>query len=288
MKILAFGEVLWDVYPDNAYIGGAPLNFASHFVKCGGRASVLTAVGNDELGDKTLDEIEKLFVDTSCVFRVDSETGKCLVTLDENHIPSYNLLDDVAYDYIPVPDLGSQKYDVLYFGSLSLRNDNNRKTLKNIICENNFSDIFVDINIRAPFYNEDVVKFAFENASIIKISDEELPVVMELLGKNIGDLKNIAKEVANDFKNLKLIIITKGEKGSFVYDCKNDKSYECASEKVNVVSTVGAGDSFSASFLVKYKSTGDIQASLEFASRISAYVVSCKGAIPKYDVKNFI
>ena len=288
MKVLAFGEVLWDVYPDSEHIGGAPLNFAAHFKKCGGDSSIITAVGKDKLGDKTVAEIEKMGIDTGFISRSSYETGKCLVTLDENHIPSYNLLDDVAYDYIPVPDLGSQKYDVLYFGSLSLRNDNNRKTLKNIICENDFDDIFVDINIRAPFYSENVVKFAFENASIIKISDEELPVVMKLLGKNIGDLKNIAKEVANDFKNLKLIIITKGEKGSFAYDCKNDKSYECASEKVNVVSTVGAGDSFSASFMVKYKSTGDIQTSLEFASKISAYVVSCKGAIPKYDVKDFM
>lgn len=288
MKVLAFGEVLWDVYPDSAHIGGAPLNFAAHFKKCGGDSAIITAVGKDELGDKTIAEIGKIGIDTRFISRSDFETGKCLVTLDENHIPTYNLLDNVAYDYISVPDLNGEKCDMLYFGSLSLRNEHNQKVLKQIIAENDFSDIFVDINIRAPFYSEDVVKFAFGNATIIKISDEELPVVMNLLGKNIGDLKNIAKETANDFKNLKLIIITKGENGSFAYDCKNDKSYECETQKADVVSTVGAGDSFSASFLVKYKSTCDIQASLEFASKVSAYVVSCKGAIPKYDVKDFM
>ena len=127
MKVLAFGEVLWDVYPDSEHIGGAPLNFAAHFRKCGGDSSIITAVGKDKLGDKTVAEIGKMGIDTGFISRVDFETGKCIVTLDENHIPTYNLLGNVAYDYISAPDLSGERCDVLYFGSLSLRNENNRK-----------------------------------------------------------------------------------------------------------------------------------------------------------------
>ena len=100
MKVLAFGEVLWDMYPQGGYIGGASLNFAAHFKKCGGEAWLVTSVGKDELGNETVEIVKNLGINTQYISYADKETGKCLVTLDSNHIPSYNLLDNVAYDYI--------------------------------------------------------------------------------------------------------------------------------------------------------------------------------------------
>lgn len=284
LKVLAFGEVLWDIYEDSEHIGGASLNFAAHFKKCGGEAWLVTAVGNDLLGKKAVEVIEKMGINTEYVTYSDCETGKCLVTLDDNQIPTYNLLNNVAYDYIQNPKL-MQDYDVLYFGTLALRTENNRNVLKQIISENKFGDIFADMNIRAPYYCEEVIRFVCENATTLKISDEELPIVMGVIEKAECTVEQSAKVLGKKFGNLKMVIITKGEKGSFIYDFINNKSYEYPAEKVEVVSTVGAGDSFSASFLAKYLKTKDISCALKLATKISAYVVSRKEAVPDYKLE---
>ena len=244
MKVLSFGEVLWDVYANSKHLGGAPLNFSAHFKKCGGKSWIITAVGDDAMGREAIFEIEKLGINTEYISITEAETGKCLVTLDSKQIPTYNLLNDVAYDYIQHPDTKNGPFDVLYFGTLALRNENNRTVLGQILQENNFVDIFVDMNIRAPYYSTDVIRFAFENATIIKISDEELPVVMDALGEKIHSIKKCVQILSEEFGNLKIIIITRGDKGSIVYECKNKEFYECQAQKVETVSTVGAGDSF--------------------------------------------
>lgn len=287
MKVLAFGEVLWDIYPDSEHIGGAPLNFAAHFKKCGGKSWIITAVGNDPLGDKTISEIEKMGICTDFVMRSDAETGKCLVTLDDNQIPSYNLLNNVAYDFIENPHLKDKKFDVLYFGTLALRNDNNQNTLKQLIEQNVFENILVDMNIRPPFYSESVIKFALENATIIKISEEELSVVMSFVDKTVLSVEESAKKLSTDYANIKMVIITRGDKGAYVYDCVNNKSYTSDAQKVKLVSTVGAGDSFSASFLAEYMKTNNISSALDLATKISGYVVSRMEAIPDYDINEF-
>lgn len=286
MKVLAFGEILWDVYPDNKYIGGAPLNFAAHFVRCGGESWLLSAVGNDTLGNFTLKTVKNMNVNPDYIFRNDKETGKCLVTLNGDLIPSYNILTDVAYDYIRIGDLTGKKFDVLYFGTLALRSENNRETLKQLIRTGSFNEIFVDMNIRPPFYSEYAVKFALENAGIIKISDEELPIVMKMIDTETANPADDAKKLAGKFKNLKLIIITKGSEGSFAYDCIDEKIYECNAEKVKVVSTVGAGDSFSAAFLSLYLNGCNVPQCLSFASKVSGFVVSKTEAIPEYIADN--
>lgn len=287
MKLLAFGEVLWDIYTNSEHLGGAPMNFSAHCKKCGGDVWIVTAVGNDDMGKRTVCEIEKLGINTEFITVSERETGKCMVTLDQNMIPSYNLLNDIAYDYIQKPDTKKYSFDVLYFGTLALRSENNQNTLKQLLNETDFKDIFVDINIRPPFYSKEIIKFVCQNATIIKISDEELPVVMSALDRAGMSDKECAESLSQGFDNLKIIIITKGDKGSFVYDCVDKKIYECQPKKVEVVSTVGAGDSFSASFLMKYMKTKDIAASLSLATDISGFVVSCKDAIPEYELSDF-
>lgn len=287
MKALAFGEVLWDVYPESQHIGGAPLNFAAHFRKCGGEAHIVTAVGYDNLGDETVKAIRKLGVGTKYLCRTDVETGKCLVSLNERGVPAYNLLDNVAYDYMEKLDLNDENFELLYFGTLSLRHENNIAVLREIISSNSFREIILDVNIRAPYYSKDVINFAMENATIVKISEEELPTVMQLIGKIASSVEESAEIISANFERIKMIIITRGEKGSLVYDCNLQKLYECNAEKVNVVSTVGAGDSFTAAFSAKYLKTGNVTKALKIATKISGYVVSCEEAIPDYRLEDF-
>ena len=283
MKLLSFGEILWDVYPNEKHIGGAPLNFAAHFAKQGGESYMLSAVGNDELGKSALDLLRGWDIKTDYVsVSKRNETGKCIVALDSKGIPNYSLLDNVAYDYITKPDLSNEKFDAFYFGSLALRNKPNRQTVSEIIRDNSFQEIFVDINIRKPFVSEDAVNLAFRNATVIKISDEELALVTNMLFNAEYDYIKASKIIGEKFNNIKIVIITLGEKGAFAYDCRKDITYSCEAQKVKVISTVGAGDSFSATFLNKYLNGLSIEHCLKLASKVSAFVVSKAEAIPDY------
>lgn len=284
MKILSFGEILWDCYPDKKYIGGAPLNFAAHLAKHGENVYMLSSLGDDELGEAAREYLKGQSISEEYVFEcTEKETGKCIVTLDENQVPTYNLLPDVAYDYIPTDNV-SDGFDVLYFGTLSLREEYNKKSLKRLLDSHSFKEVFVDINIRTPFYTAETVRFAVENATILKISLEELAVVSGLLEiSGFSDYKEFTKLIADEYKNINCIIITLGEDGAYTYSAADKKEYVCESEPAIAVSTVGAGDSFSAAFLSRYLKNADIMRCLKHAAKIAAYVVSKIEAVPDYD-----
>lgn len=280
MKILSFGEVLWDVYPNDKFIGGAPFNFAAHCALLGADSYLASAIGSDALGYETLEKVKAFGVKTDYVSVLpDKETGKCLVTLDEDAHPTYNLLTDVAYDYIQKPEL-TENFDVIGFGTLALRGENNKKVMTNILNTCDFSEIFCDLNIRPPFYSKESVNFCLSNATIVKISDEELSTVAELALGGYADAKNTALLLSEKFQQIKLIIITKGGNGSFCYDCKSSKFYYADAVPTEVVSTVGAGDSFSAAFLTQYFNGNSIDICLQFASKISSHVCATADAIP--------
>ena len=155
MRLLAFGEILWDVYPDKKFLGGAPLNFAAHLAKHGEDAYMVSALGADELGTEALRQLERWNVHTDYVAQnAQKETGKCLVTLDERSIPSYNLLQDVAYDRIDGAGIAGN-FDVLYFGTLALRSEENFKTLKEIRV-NHFFCVLDGYWLRTPPLTEPV------------------------------------------------------------------------------------------------------------------------------------
>lgn len=282
MKLLSFGEVLWDVFPDSKSLGGAPMNFAAHFAKHGHEAFLLSAVGDDALGAETRKGVKQLGISDARLQTVgDKPTGTCVVTLDQNGVPSYDLKKDVAWDAIGCDSVGDA--DVLYFGTLALRSEKNRETLSTLLSQNTFREVFVDVNIRPPFFNADTVRFALSHATILKISDEELPTLTA-----VAELPNekplaTAKAIVERFRNIHLVIITRGEHGAFVYDASTNTL--CGANAVNaeVVSTVGAGDSFSGSFLAAYVAEKELSDCLSHASRVAAMVVASPVAVPDYD-----
>lgn len=282
MKVLSFGEILWDVYPDEKYIGGAPLNFAAHFVKLGGDAYMLSALGDDELGALALEKLKWWKINSDHVAVLDGvPTGKCLVSLDKSGKPSYDLQKDVAYDFIDC-GINGEMFDALYFGTLALRGGGNMRSLEKIIKNNVFGEIFVDVNIRPPFYSKESILFALDHATVIKISDEELPIVTREIFGAEPPFSDAAKMIAERFKNVKMIVITRGERGAFAYDARSKRTYYADAEKVDVVSTVGAGDSFSAAFMYSYLSGESVETCLSRAGKLAALVVSHADAIPDY------
>ena len=278
MKILSFGEIIWDVYENESFIGGAPLNLAAHCSKQGADSFMLSSVGNDDLGKDALEIVKSFNVKTDFVsINKEKETGKCIVTLNENGVPSYNVLTDVSYDYIKAPDnINETEFDFFCFGTLALRSKENLETVKSILENSNVRKIYCDINIRPPFFSDETILFTLSNANIIKISDEEMHFVTDACG-----LKEL-DDIAEKYNNLEFILFTQGESGATVYDCKNKKTYFENAPKVEVASTVGAGDSFGATFICEYFKTNDTEKSLKKATEISAFVVSKKEAIPEY------
>lgn len=287
MKILSFGEILWDVYPDKKYIGGAPLNFAAHSAKHGESVYMLSTLGDDDLGKEAREQLKKWNVSDKFVSVLsDKPTGQCIVSLDDNRVPFYNLLNNTAYDHISCDGV-DEEFDVLYFGTLALRSEYNYNSLKKLIKTGHFNTIFADINIRPPFYSKETVEFSVKNAAVLKVSLEELPVVAELLGIQSTDYKGFSKTLSCRYDSLKCIIITLGSDGAYALDCKTCDEFSCGCADVKVVSTVGAGDSFSAAFLSKYLRKNGIQQCLEYASVVAGYTVSQYDAVPDYNAEDF-
>ena len=295
MKLISFGEVLWDIYPDGKCIGGAPFNFAAHAARLGEEAYLLSAVGMDPLADETLAAVRAAGVHTDYISRSKRKTGQCHVSLDANRVPTYKLLKRVAYDDITVP-LSIPADSVLYFGTLALREKHNIAALISLMEREKFSEVFVDLNIRPPFSSDMVITFAISRATILKVSAEELSNVSTALAKTEEHLVELGEIPPYDtwahalpafFPRLKLILVTLGADGAYLYDVKNDREYRTPAVPTEVVSTVGAGDSFAAAFLSRYLPTRDAAPALAFAARVAAFVVSKKEAVPPYTLSDF-
>ncbi len=286
-KILSFGEIIWDVYENERLIGGAPLNFAAHAKRCGAESIMISAVGNDDLGKAAIKNVKNLQIDERFIKTTAFATGRCEVNLNECGVPSYNVLDNTAFDNIVLSDddieeINKLHPDALYFGTLIQRSSVSKAALEKLCKSCTFKEIICDINLRKNCYSKDSAKFCLENATILKISDEEEPLLRELGLYSVTEdsYESIAKAITATFPNIKILIITLGEKGSFVFDSREKNGFLFCGEKVQVVSTVGAGDSFTAAWCTSYLFGEDLKTATEKATKLSSFVVSHKDAIP--------
>lgn len=280
MKLLSFGEILWDVYPDSKAIGGASLNLAAHAALLGAEVDIASAIGNDALGKEAIDVLKTFGVKTEHISVLDEkDTGSVVVTLNEDKIPSYEIMDDVAYDYIHARNSYGH-YDAIVFGTLAIRHNHNKEVLTNILNYASAKEIYCDLNVRLPHSTKESAMLCFSKATIIKVSDEELPIISKWILGEVISPRDFAFRISTLYKNVKLIIVTMGERGSFCYERKTDSFTFSDGVATEVVSTVGAGDSFGAAFLTKYFSNSDIKSCLEFASLVSSFVCSRKDAVP--------
>lgn len=279
-RIVGFGEALWDVFPEGRKIGGAPANFAYHVAQWGLDSCAVSAIGNDELGD----DIVRKFDENGLKYRlerVDFPTGTVQVTLDENKVPSYNIMEGVAWDNIPMtPELEALARDcrAVCFGSLAQRSAVSRATINAFIdmMPEDSLKIF-DINLRQHYYTEEIICDSMKKADILKINDEEILVVAQLLDVTENSEREICKVLLDKF-DLRMVILTCGDRGSYVLT--RDESSWVDTPKVSVVSTVGAGDSFTGTFIASILLGKTLRQAHEAAVKVSAYVCTCQGAMP--------
>lgn len=282
---MIFGEVIWDIYPEKRAIGGAPFNFCAHLAHLGEEAYLVSAVGGDELGTAAYEEMERHGIRTDFVSKNSFPTGSCTVELDENRVPSYKVHTDVAYDNIKIGAGDIEKIkavgaDVFYFNTLIQRSECSRESLKKILSECEFEHVFCDINIREGCFDRNSLMLCMENATIVKISEEEAHFLYDT-GILDDDGKELMHSVAEKFANIKTVVYTKGKNGSEVLDTASGRVF-CSGmpPKVEVVSTVGAGDCFGATFLSVYAKTSNIPAAISTATERSDVVVASYEAIP--------
>jgi len=234
-------------------------------------------VGRDAEGAEALKLMSQWGIKTDRIAVTNYETGKCIVTLNENNTPSYDLLQNVAYDHIPYPD---GDYDVFCFGSLALRSTENTSVVKKLLLKG-YKEIFVDINIRPPFISKEVIELCLDNATILKASDEDLRYIFDFT-----DIRKAAASIMQHHPNIKLMLVTLGENGAFLYNGNN--YHYTPAVPTEVVSAVGAGDSFSAAFLVNYLLGNPFDRCLDCAARLSSFVVSQQAAVPEYDSREYL
>ena len=271
-KILVFGEVLFDLFDDKAQIGGAPFNFAAHFASLGGEADLVSAVGGDDLGKTALAEMKKRGIGDRYVGVNGYKTGYCQVTI-KNDVPSYDLKQGVAYDYIEAPKI-TGKYDALYFGTLSQRGEGSRKALEKLF-ERGGGEVFYDINIRPPFYTAEILEKSLRRATILKISREEAGVLLPY-----GEPRAYCEKILEQYPNLCQVVLTLDKDGAAVLD-RAQGWFLSPTPDVRVVSTVGAGDAFGACYLYHRLCGHSIGRCLEAASMLSGHVVAHLGAVPE-------
>ncbi len=279
MNALSFGEIIWDTYIDRRTLGGAPLNVAGHISRLGGKAAIISAVGRDDIGRNTIMRLEELGVDTEYVYCSDYPTGQAFISL-ENGIPSYEFnnpsaWDDIRIDREELSRIKRTEWDVFIYGTLAQRSDTSRKTLELILENIRAHEFFFDVNLRLSFYSRDVLENSLKKATILKMNDEEIPVICSMF--HLGGIREIM-----DYFDIPVVISTYGKKGSMLSQ-RGKEDILVTSSDVHVVDTVGAGDSLSAAFLYFYSAGCEAGTALVKASRLADYVVSKPGAIPEYD-----
>lgn len=290
-KVLSFGEIIWDIYPDKKTIGGAPLNFAAHAVLCGAESALVSAVGEESLGEEALCALRAFGVDCRYVKKNRRKTGRCLVTLDASAIPHYNVLTDVAYDCISLDeedfeDIAKRGYDALYFGTLIQRSVQSSKTLYTLVNKIRFKTVFCDVNLRPHCYDRASVAFCLSHATVLKVSAEEEPLLREFSSyvPKEETPRAIAKALIERYPQIEIVLITQGKDGSYAYDAKTGQDHRQAAIGERVMSTVGAGDSYSAAFLTTYLSGKAIPFCMKKAAEVSGFVVAHTEAIPRYEM----
>ncbi len=283
-SVICFGEILWDIYPEEKFPGGAPFNVAFGLNQLGEPTGLISGVGQDELGDQILQFAKSKKVDDALIVRTNAPTGTVSVSLDSNGKPSYTINENVAYDLIPFNsnlEVSVSNSQALVYGSLACRAPISRKTLLRLTKLSKLN--VLDLNLRSPFYDRALIESLLHSCHICKLNDEELIVLSKMFDLG-GDEKSQFKKLMNTF-NIETIVMTLGPDGSMAFDGSN--YFRADAETITPIDTVGAGDAFLAGFLFKYVQRENLENCLQFGNKVGAYVATQPGATPIYDARLF-
>ncbi len=279
-QVLCFGEVLWDTFEDGKKAGGAPMNVAMHLVQQGVEVAFASRIGEDPSGDELLEflKLNNLF---SVLVQRDAQLPTCEVTveLDENQQATYVIPEPVSWDNIQADSAltqAAEQASAIIFGSLACRDEITRDTLLNLLNETKALKIF-DVNLRSPHYTLSTIETLTARADVVKMNEEEAKL---LIGGSNNNLKEQIAEFRSKYHS-QTICVTRGEHGAIVWH--DHAFYESPGCPVQVRDTVGAGDSFLATFVAGLLKNEPMQQLIDKSCIVGAFVASQRGANPPYD-----
>ncbi len=315
-NVVGLGEVLWDLLPTGPQLGGAPANFAYHIHALGelvgAKVDVITRVGDDDYGREVLRRFHEMRLGTATV-QIDkvASTGTARVELSKNGAVEFTIEENVAWDCLAPTDEGQAAVghaDAICFGTLAQRSATSRTTIRQLVAAAPANILRVlDINLRQPFYSRRVIEESLRLANVLKLNEEELPIVAEIFSSCGADTpvrfhgaERCAKQeiksephqipaaptkaqiesLAQTF-DLQLVALTRGANGSLLYQPSEKRWSDSRTRTVRVVDTVGAGDSFTAALVLGLLRKMDLDEINQIANEVAGYVCSQSGATPQ-------
>ena len=281
-KVVGLGEVLWDLFPERACLGGAPANFAYITTLMGDSGIVASRVGEDSRGVEALQRMEELGLDIDHV-QTDREhpTGTVKVDVDVQGFAHYEIAQPVAWDFLEwTPDWQrlAKDVDAVCFGSLAQRSEPTRCTVRCFLGATSPDSVKIfDVNLRQSYFSQETLSESMKLADIVKLNDEELPRIMSLAKIQHKDELSAAQQLIRAY-DLKLVCITRGGRGSLL--ARGSEHSEHPGFRVRVADTVGSGDAFTAGLVHEYLHGASLALMNEVANLVGAWVASEVGAMP--------
>jgi fructokinase len=281
-QVIGLGEVLWDLLPRGAFLGGAPANFAYITTLMGDQGIIASRVGEDSRGLDALRRMEELGLDIDHV-QTESQhpTGVVNVKLDGDGQAKFDIAHPVAWDFLEWTlewQHLAECADAVCFGSLAQRSEPSRTTIKKFLTATSPATLKVfDANLRESYYSREVLAESMQLADILKLNHDELPKIMRLFEAPHKDDLSSAKRLIRDY-DLKVVCITRGGKGSLLV--RGNDASEHSGFRVPVADTVGSGDAFTAGLVHEYLHGASLDLMNEVANLVGAWVASEVGAMP--------
>jgi fructokinase len=281
-RILALGEVLWDLLPAGKQLGGAPANFAYHSRSLGADARLVTRIGNDPLGHEVLGRFRLLGLpDDTIQIDPSAPTGTVDVEVTPDGQPRFTIRENVAWDYVEADKLAlsyARDADAICFGSLAQRSEPSRAAIRTLVRAASAGALRVfDVNLRPPFIDRSVIVESLELANVVKLNDQELPELAAILHLP-DDTRDAIAALAQRFA-LSVVGLTRGSAGSLVWADGNWSDHP--GRPVTVSDTIGAGDSFTAALVVGRLAGREIDDINRHANEVAAYVCTQPGGTPR-------
>jgi fructokinase len=287
-----FGEALVDEFPTEQVVGGAPFNVARHLAAFMAPNLMITRIGKDRNGQAVRSEFER-FAMSEAGLQHDpmEETGRVTVERKgQGH--RFHILPRQAYDFIDadaaVASLAGVEAGIVYFGTLAQREERSRAALAAVL-EASPAKRYLDLNLRTGQYEESTVTRSLTAADIVKVNEEELQALFQWYFQIGPDEAPLATEEVHaacralmDRFALETLIVTLGHRGSVVFSLDGGM----VANRDNpappfVIDTVGAGDAFSAIFLLGRARGWPLELTLARANEFAGAICAVPGAVPR-------
>lgn len=278
--VIAFGELLWDVFPDAEVLGGAPSNFAYRINALGHQGWLVTRLGKDDRGKRAAELVRKNGMPLNYVqWDKAKPTGTVHVSVDSTGVPDFKIVRNVAYDYIDsTPELLSlaASAQCICFGTLIQRSNISRAALYSMLDAATGALKILDLNLRKDCFNRHIISESIRRAHILKLNEDEAHFVAELLSlpKDLNDFARFVVEVMK----CHACIITLGANGIIAANNKGEL-IQRPGYKVQVVDTVGCGDAVTAGFVHCLLEQRPLAYCCDFANALGALVAHTRGGM---------